>query len=178
VVLFTEEMLWVLVTPAFYGVKTAAAVLAAYYGQMFFGKIVGVQFVYAKKTWYTMPFAVLRLAVHLVAALLLIPSFGAAGAALALLATGVLVDGLAVAVAQRAYRIEYELRVVVPGLALLYGATAWIVGTVALEVPYAARLGGKLAIVAGLLLLGRRWMVPFSTRMLEVLRARGTMVSA
>ena len=178
VVLFTEEMLWVLVTPAFYGVHTAAAVLATYYGQMFFGKIVGVQFVYAKKTWYTMPFAVLRLIVHLVAALLLIPSFGATGAALALLATGVLVDGLAVAVAQRAYRIEYELRVVVPGLALLYGAAAWIVGTVVLEVAYAARLGGKLAIVAGLLLLGRRWISPLSTRVIEVVRARGTMVRA
>ena len=178
VVLFTEEMLWLLVTPAFYGVKTAAAVLAAYYGQMFFGKIVGVQFVYAKKTWYTTPFAVLRLATHLVAALLLIPAFGATGAALALLATGLLVDGLAVAVAQRAYRIEYELRVVLPGMALLYGATAWIVGTVALDVTYAARLGGKVAIVAALVVFGWRWTAPLSSRVVDVLRARGTMVSA
>jgi O-antigen/teichoic acid export membrane protein len=176
VVLFTEEMLWVLVTPAFYGVTTAAAVLAAYYGQMFFGKIVGVQFVYAKKTWYTTPFAVLRLVTHLVAALLLIPSFGATGAALALLATGLLVDGFAVAVAQRAYRIEYELRVVIPGLALLYGATAWIVGTVAMDVSYPARLAGKVAIVAALLLFGWRWMAPMSARVIGVLRARGTMV--
>jgi hypothetical protein len=113
-----------------------------------------------------------------VAALLLIPSFGATGAALALLATGLLVDGFAVAVAQRAYRIEYELRVVIPGLALLYGATAWIVGTVAMDVSYPARLAGKVAIVAALLLFGWRWMAPMSARVIGVLRARGTMVRA
>ena len=46
-VLFVEEVLWVLVAPAFWPMKYMAAVLAAYYGQLFFGKVVGAQWVNA-----------------------------------------------------------------------------------------------------------------------------------
>jgi len=164
VALFVEELLWVLVTPLFYGVAPIAAVLAGYYGQMFFGKIVGAQLVYAKKTWYSSPLAAVRLGVHLVAALLLVEPFGALGAALALLATGLVADALGVVVGQRAFRIAYELRIVVPGMLCLWAAVLWALAGPWLGWPYAARLGGKAVIVASLLVLAGRWLKPAQLR--------------
>jgi O-antigen/teichoic acid export membrane protein len=164
VALFVEELLWVLVTPLFYGVAPIAAVLAGYYGQMFFGKIVGAQLVYAKRTWYSSPLAAVRLGVHVVAALLLVEPFGALGAALALLATGLVADTLGVVVGQRAFRIAYEPRIVIPGMVCLYGAVLWALAGPWLGLPYAARLGGKAVIVASLLVLAWRWLKPAQLR--------------
>jgi O-antigen/teichoic acid export membrane protein len=162
--LFVEELLWILVTPPFYAVGPIAAILAGYYGQMFFGKIVGAQLVYAKKTWYSGPLAAIRLGVHLGAALLLIEPFGALGAALALLVTGLVADALGVVAGQRAFRIAYELRVVVPGMLCLYAAVLWVLAGPWLGLSYAARLGGKTLIVAALLLLVARCLKPAQLR--------------
>jgi O-antigen/teichoic acid export membrane protein len=167
VALFVEELLWVLVTPAFYAVGPIAAVLACYYGQMFFGKIVGVQLVYAKKTWYSTPLAAMRIAVHLIAAMLLIEPFGALGAALALLVTGAVADTLGVMVGQRVSRVAYELRVVVPGMACLYAAVIWSLAGPWLGLPYGARLAGKAVLVLALLTLASRWLNPTQLRALR-----------
>jgi O-antigen/teichoic acid export membrane protein len=156
-ILFIEEVLWLLVTPAFYGAQFMAAILAAYYGQMFFGKLVGVQFTYLKKTWYATPFALFRLLVHGALAVWWIPSGGAIGAAFALLIAGIVVEGTAALVAQRACPIRYEMAVVLPVLALMYGAMAWVLVTGSLGWPYGPRLAGKLTIVALTLCLGLRW---------------------
>jgi O-antigen/teichoic acid export membrane protein len=156
-ILFIEEVLWLLVTPAFYGVQFMAAILAAYYGQMFFGKLVGVQFAYLKKTWYATPFALFRLLVHGALAVWWIPAGGAVGAALALLIAGIVVEGTAVLVAQRTCPIRYEMAVVLPVLGLMYGAVTWVLLTGTLAWPYGLRLAGKLTIVAVVLCLGFRW---------------------
>jgi O-antigen/teichoic acid export membrane protein len=158
VAIFIEEILWVLVTPAFYGVAPIAAILSVYYGQMFFGKIVGAQLIYAKKTWYSTPLAGIRVAIHLGAALALIAPFGALGAAIALLLTGLIVDSLGVAVGQRVYRIRYDLRTVIPAMVCLYAAMLWTVVAPWWGLPYAERLLGKAILVGALLAVGWRWL--------------------
>jgi O-antigen/teichoic acid export membrane protein len=159
-VLFLEEALFVLVTPAFYEVKYIGAILATYYGQMFFSKVAGAQLIYVKKTWYATPMAALRLAIHLMFAVLLISHFGVLGAAFSLLATGIVVDSLAFAVAQREYPIRYDFRVVVPLIALLYGCLAWVLIAGLGGAPYGVRLVGKLALLAVLLAYGGQWLRP------------------
>ena len=157
VVLFIEEALWVLVGPAFYGVKVIAAILTAYYGQMFFGKITGLQFVYLKLTWYSTPFGALRVVCHILFALLLIPRAGALGAALGLFFTGVIIDGVSCAVAQRKYRIGYELGTVVPVMLLLYASLAWVIAASSWGVSYPASLAVRIALAVAALAYGRRW---------------------
>lgn len=158
IILFAEELLYVLVTPAFYDVRHLAAVLGAYYGQMFFGKIVGVQLMYRELTWYVTPLTILRLVVHGGLSLVLITQYGALGACFALVLGGMVVDGVAVVIGHRVCPIRYEGRVVVPGLLLLYGATAWVLVSPMLDFGYPARLAGKALLVVGLLMLGSRWL--------------------
>ncbi len=178
VTLFTEELLWTLVTPAFYSVWPVAAILATYYGAMFFGKVSGIQFIYAKKMWYGTPLALLRLVLQIPLALALIGRFGALGAALSLLVSGMAVDGLAFVLGQRLCRVAYPPGVVLPLLALLYAAPAWVLGSAALDATYGWRLAGKVVIATLVLAQGRRWMRPVAEQVVGALRARRTAVAA
>jgi O-antigen/teichoic acid export membrane protein len=178
VTLFTEELLWALVTPAFYGVWPVAAVLATYYGAMFFGKVSGIQFIHAKKTWYGTPLSVLRLALQVPLAVALIGGFGALGAAFSLLISGIVVDGIAFVLGQRHYRVAYEPRVALALLAVLYVAPAWVLGSAALDAAYGWRLAGKLAIAAIALAQGRRWFRPVVEQVVTAFRGERTAVAA
>lgn len=157
VVLFADEVLHLLVGPAFYDAQYPLMVLVVYYGQMFFGKIVGAQFNFRKKLWYTGPLAILRLAIHGLLAILWIPAGGVMGAAWALLVTGIVIDGLAVGVAQREQPIAYDARFVLVMLALLYGALGWSLVSSTAAIPYPAALAGKLGLLVLLVLAGSPW---------------------
>jgi O-antigen/teichoic acid export membrane protein len=157
VVLFVQEILWMLTTPSFYGVAVPAAILTVYYGQMFFGKIVGAQFVYLKQTWYLVGLSVVRVVAHLAFVLVLVPVAGAVGAAAALLATGIVTDATGFVLAQRRYPIAYEGRVGGAMLLILYGALGWVVFATVSEVGYAIVLAGKGLLVLASLACGLRW---------------------
>lgn len=156
-ILFTEELLFVLVPPAFYGVRELAAVLAAYYAQMFFGKVVGVQLMYRELTAYVTRFTLFRLVVHGALSVVMVLQYGALGACFALLLGSIVVDGIAMVFGQRYCPVRYEARLVIPGVALLYTAMGWVLGTPVLHLGYATRLAGKAVILIALLLLGLRW---------------------
>lgn len=158
VVLFVEEALWVLVAPAFWPIKYVAAILAAYYGQLFFGKVIGAQWVFLKKTWYATPVSLVRLTLHLGLTLLLVGPLGALGAAIALFVAGTVVDGVCLVIAQRQYPVAYEVRVVAPVMALLYAAAFWGVVPAFWPVTYGAHLTVRLIIFAMLLGMGGRWI--------------------
>lgn len=160
VVLFVEEVLWVLVAPAFWPIKYAGAVLATYYGQLFFGKVIGAQWIFLKKTWYATPASVARLALHLALTLLLVGPFGALGAAAAVLAAGTIVDGVSLAIAQRQYRIVYELHVVVPMMVLFYASMSWVVLPIVTPVPYGMHLAGRVALFGLMAAAGMKWILP------------------
>ncbi|MBI3011138.1 MAG: lipopolysaccharide biosynthesis protein [Candidatus Omnitrophica bacterium] len=157
-VLFAEEALRILVPPAYYAIKDPLALLAVYYGQMVFGKIVGAQLLYRKKVWYTIPFGVARVLVHLGLALLWIPRHGAFGAAASLWVSGVLMEWLAVVVAQREYPIHYERRVVLPLVALLYASMGWVLLPRVAPLSYDALLCGKIVLLGAVGLIGMRWI--------------------
>jgi O-antigen/teichoic acid export membrane protein len=167
IALFIQEVLWVLVTPAFWGAKDIAVVLTAAYGQTVFGKVIGAQLIFAKRTIYATPISVVRLGLHAVLAFALIVPFGGLGAALALLITAVVVDVFAMWIAQRAFRIQYETGYVLTLLAILYAVVAWVLIVDALGVPYALDLTVRLGLLAAHAAYGRRWL----TRLKEEVRA-------
>jgi O-antigen/teichoic acid export membrane protein len=177
-ILFVEEALWVLVAPAFWPLRFAAAVLAAYYGQLFFGKIIGAQWTFLKKTWYATPASVARLTLHLALTLALVGPMGALGAALALWIAATFVDGVCLAVAHRLYPIRYELRFVVPVMALLYAAAVWVVLPAFVPVPYLAHLAVRLALFAAFLAAGARWLLPLGGQVTTLLRGQGAAARA
>jgi O-antigen/teichoic acid export membrane protein len=158
-VLFVEEVLWVLVAPAFWPMKYVAAVLAAYYGQLFFGKVVGAQWVFLKKTWYATPVSVARLALHLALTIVLVGPLGALGAAIALFLAGSAVDAVSFAIAQRQYPIAWEWPFVAVVMSLLYAALVWVLVPTVIHVPYGVHLTGRLAVFAVFLAfgVGRLW---------------------
>lgn len=177
-VLFVEEALWVLVTPAFWPIKYVAAVLATYYGQLFFGKLVGAQWVYLKKTWYATPVSAVRLVLHLGLTLALIGPLGALGAGLALLLAGAIVDGACLVIAQRQYPIRYEWRLVAPVMLLLYASMSWTVLPAFVPVAYPVHLAGRLTLFGGLLASGARWREPLRVGVMALVRHERTALRA
>jgi O-antigen/teichoic acid export membrane protein len=177
-VLFVEEVLWVLVAPAFWPMKYVAAVLAAYYGQLFFGKIVGAQWIYLKKTWYATPVSLARLALHVALTLLLVGPLGALGAALALFLAGSVVDAVSLAIAQRQYRIAYETRFVVSVMVLLYVALVWVVVPAMVNVPYGLHLAVRLVVFGAFLALGGHRLAPLGAHIRGLARSGRGPVSA
>ena len=177
-VLFVEEVLWVLVAPAFWPMKYVAAVLAAYYGQLFFGKVVGAQWVFLKKTWYATPVSVARLALHLALTLLLVGRLGALGAALALFLAGSVVDAVSLAIAQRQYRIAYETRFVISVMVLLYVALAWVIVPAIVNVPYGLHLAIRLVVFGTFIAVGSYRLAPLRTDIQRLTRGGRGPVSA
>jgi O-antigen/teichoic acid export membrane protein len=169
-VLFVEEALWILVAPAFWPLRFAAAVLATYYGQLFFGKIIGAQWAFLKKTWYATPAAAARLALHLGLTVLLIGPLGALGAALAVWLAGSIVDAASLVVTNRQYPIRYEPRFVVPVLGLLYVSAVWVVLPAFIAVPYVAHLAVRVALFGVFLAAGARWLLPLVAHVTTFLR--------
>ena len=171
-VLFVEEVLWILVAPAFWPLRFAAAVLATYYGQLFFGKIIGAQWAFLKKTWYATPAGATRLTLHLGLTLLLVGPLGALGAALAVWLAGTIVDGVSLIVTNRRYPIHYDMRFVGPVLALFYASAAWVVLPAFVPVPYALHLAVRVVLFAVLLTAGARWLLPLRDRLTTFLRGQ------
>jgi O-antigen/teichoic acid export membrane protein len=169
-VLFVEEVLWILVAPAFWPLRFAAAVLATYYGQLFFGKILGAQWAFLKKTWYATPASAARLSLHLGLTLLLVGPLGALGAALAVWIAGTIVDGASLVITHRQYPIVYEARFVVPVLALLYGSAAWVVLPAFVAVPYVLHLVIRVVLFGILVAAGARWLLPLRAHVTTFLR--------
>ncbi len=106
--IFSSEIVWLLLPANYAQAADVLLILAIYFGVIFFGKISGVQLIFAKKTGLTtvlsIAFAVLNIALNIP----LIGYFGALGAAFATLLTGSLYTLTSYYVAQKYCHIEWE----------------------------------------------------------------------
>ena len=150
--LFSEEALMFLTPAAYHGAVPVVNLLTLYYAIMFFGK--QPQLIYAKKTYLLSVLTLVSLAANVTFNVIGIRAFGLLGAAAGTLLAGVVIVVLHNLLAMRFYRIEWEMAKLGAMLAVLTGSSALVLLMGQSGVPYAARLGVKLAAAAGYVWLG------------------------
>ena len=108
VALFSEEVIALLTPPSFHGAADIVAVLSIYCGFLFFGKIIGTQLLFMKKSFLTSAMGIAGLALNIALCIPLIQLWGAIGAAWAVLLANLLSRGIFFLIAQRLYEIHWE----------------------------------------------------------------------
>jgi O-antigen/teichoic acid export membrane protein len=83
IILFSSEILNLLVTDLYLSGVSVLVILCLYYSMMFFGKISGMQLIYAKKTWLTSKLMLCGILLNVLLNIPMIMNWGANGAALA-----------------------------------------------------------------------------------------------
>jgi len=157
VALFSEELLTILTPVSYHGAIPVVTILSMYFGFLFFGKIIGMQLIYLKKTHVSSLLTFLSVGLNVALNIPMIMKFGAVGAAWATLLAGLVSGTIGLIVAQHYYRIQYE-----------WNKIYWIMGTFftgaimtfsmhLLAFPYLWSLFMKAIIVAIFINLGVRY---------------------
>jgi len=110
VALFSEELISILTPKSYHGAINIVAILCIYYGISFFRKITGLQLVFKKKAYISMLESLIAVVLNICLNILLIMQYGAIGAALATLITGLIVVPIFFSIAQKFYKIKWEYR--------------------------------------------------------------------
>lgn len=116
--LFSEELIIILTPVSYHGAIPIITILSIYFGFLFFGKIIGMQLIYSKKTHITLLLTFVSVGFNVGLNIPLIMRFGAVGAAWATLLAGLISGTISVLVAQHYYRVHYE-----------WVKIGWIMGT-------------------------------------------------
>ena len=156
IALFSEEVIALLTAPSFHGAADIVMVLSIYSGFLFFGKIIGTQLLFKKKTFLTSVMGIAGLVLNIALCIPFIKIWGAIGAAWAVLLANILCRGPFFLVAQRLYKVHWEYR----KLAAIYGV---FIGSVLItmllrqmDISYYQRLLFKLLAMAGYVYIGFR----------------------
>jgi len=112
-ILFGEEIISIFAPPSYRGAINMFLILVSTVSVQTFGKIVGSQLAYVKKAYLSFPISVVGLTVNVLLNLLLIPVWGAFGAAIATLVTTVTMNIIYFIIAQKYYRIVYENKILI-----------------------------------------------------------------
>ncbi len=152
--LFAEEAFLLLTTERFFFGAQIAPVLSFHYALMFFGKVNGRQLIFAGKTWRSSVLPIVSLAVSFALYVPFIGWFGALGAALATLISGVVFTVVTFYQAQAAFPIRWEQAKLASIYGLLLAALAAQIVLLNGEFNYWLRLGTKIGFVAAFLYLG------------------------
>jgi O-antigen/teichoic acid export membrane protein len=158
--IFAEEVLTLVTPSSYHGAIPVASILALRYGILFFGK--QPQLVFARKTYLLSLLTIVNLGLNVGLNVLLIPLWGATGAAWGSLAVGVISGSLYFAIGQHYYRIRWEYRKLTAIFGLLGVSILLMVISTGFGVAYGVRLFGKVVFVAAFLGLGVR--IGFLTR--------------
>jgi O-antigen/teichoic acid export membrane protein len=108
--LLSEEVIFILTPVPFHGAMEIVSILAMYYGFLFFGKLVGKQLLYAKKTYMTSLLTALTVGINIGLNIPFIMRWGAMGAAWAMLLTGMVSGATGLIISQHYYRIQWEYK--------------------------------------------------------------------
>lgn len=152
VVLFAEEIVWVLAPADYHGTAAVAGILAVAYAVMFFGKF--PQLVYAKKMWIASALSMLTLGLNACLCVIGVRWWGALGAACGLLVTSITSGIVGFWVRQRCFPIHWEYRKLVSMFAVLVLSMIATVVLTEVGVAYAVRLIVKLVSVGLLIWVG------------------------
>jgi O-antigen/teichoic acid export membrane protein len=106
--LFSEELISILTPPSFHGAINIVIVLAMYYGFLFFGKLVGNQLIFVKKTHVTSVLTMISIVINVGLNIPFILKWGAIGAAWATFLAGLISGSISFSVSQHYYEIKWE----------------------------------------------------------------------
>ena len=155
--IFSEEVISLLAPAPYHGAIPICTILSMYFGYMFFGKIVGIQLVYAKKTHITSLLSLLGVGLNISLNIILIMKFGAAGAALATALAGFISGTIGIIVAQRYMRVKYEWGKIYWIMGVLFFGVIAILIIYLLKLPYLWSLLIKGLIITIFINLGVRY---------------------
>ena len=142
--LFSEEIIALLTPPTFHGAADIVAVLSIYCGFLFFGKIIGTQLLFRKKSFLTSVMGVGGLALNIALCIPFIQTWGAIGAAWAVLLANLLSRGIFFLIAQRLYEIHWEYGKIAAIYGVFIGAALLALFMRQADVLYVQRLIFKL----------------------------------
>ena len=142
--LFAEEVISLLIPKSFHGAIDIVSVLTIYSGLLFFGKIIGTQLIFTKKTHLTSLMTLVGLGLNIGLNIPFILKWGAIGAACAVLLADILSRGIFFFVAQRYYEIKWEYRKVGAIYLIFIGASLITLFLRNSAAAYSLRLAVKL----------------------------------
>jgi len=154
--LFSEEIIALLTPPSFHGAADIVAVLSIYCGFLFFGKIIGTQLLFRKKSFLTSVMGVGGLALNVALCIPFIQTWGAIGAAWAVLLANLLSRGIFFLIAQRLYEIHWEYGKIASIYGIFIGAALLALFMRQADVLYVQRLIFKLFALLSYGYLGTR----------------------
>lgn len=105
---FGQEVVELLLPEPFHAAGEIIPILAMYYGFMFFGKVIPLQFMYAKKAWILTLLLVMSVLLNVGINIPFILEWGAVGAAWATLIASVISTAIGFTLAQKYYHIGWE----------------------------------------------------------------------
>tara|TARA_Y100001934_G_C12383283_1_gene793919 strand:- start:2817 stop:4304 length:1488 start_codon:yes stop_codon:yes gene_type:complete len=108
IALFSEEIFTILTPESYHGAIPILIILSMNIGFQFFGKVITLQFLYIKKTHIYPYITLFSLGLNVALNIPMIMKFGAVGAAIATLFSGLISGSINILLAQRYYRIQYE----------------------------------------------------------------------
>ncbi|MBI4825101.1 MAG: polysaccharide biosynthesis protein [Nitrospirae bacterium] len=122
VILFAEEVIYIIAPPSYYGAINIIVILAAGLATQTFGKSVGVQYEYSKKPFLIFPVTVVSTIINIVLNIFLIPRYGLAGAGFSAMASLSAMNFMFTYIGQKLYRIQYEWKTIISMYALIISA--------------------------------------------------------
>lgn len=171
VALLSEEIVSVLTPSSYHGAIDIVIVLAMFYGVQFFGKLSGLQLLYARKTHVTSMLTLVTIGFHLAVSIPFILMWGAIGAAWAMLFGGIGSLVVWFVLGQHYYRINWEyVRVAVVFLVFLLSAILMIILR-DLMIAYYLRVLVKLSLIVIYLYVGAKIQVVTRNNLLLLRKA-------
>lgn len=156
IALFSEELIKILTPVSYHGAIPIITILSMYFGFLFFGKIVGTQLIFAKKTFITSLLTVSRLALNIGFNIPLIMKYGAIGAAWATLLSGLISGSISIWVAQHYYKIKWEWGKVSIIMCIFFLSSLLIVLLKSFDLEYWIMVLVKVFAISGYIFLGIR----------------------
>ena len=112
VALFSKEFVLLFIFSEYQSAIPIIAILSIYYGSLFFGKVTGLQLIYAKKTHITTLLMFLGIMINIGLNIPFIINWGVIGAAWATTISGVFMAIISYFVAQKYVKIVWQWKIV------------------------------------------------------------------
>jgi len=158
VILFAEEVFVLLLPESYLGAVSVVIILSMFYATMFFGKIIGVQLIYAKKTHLTTVLTLIGILLNVALNIPMILLWGILGAAWATLIAGSSMTVVSYYVAQRYARVQWEWRSMfaIYGVFFTAAGFALIFHMDLLGISYESIIVTKVLVVMTYIFLGKK----------------------
>ncbi len=144
IALFSQELIYILTTPAFFGAMDIVTILSMFYACSFIGKISGTQLIFAKKTYVASFLGFLNIGINISLCIPFITAWGAPGAAWATFTSGIIYRTVSYLWAQHYYRVGWEFRRLTAIYGAFLGASSAILLLRAMQVEYVWLLSVKV----------------------------------